>query len=70
MSNLTHHQNYKPNIPSEDQREQIAQMKLAFPYRIAYGALNPQTNEFIASAVATLHIPNKLAREGWMVWTA
>jgi hypothetical protein len=63
---VTRHQHA---APSDEQRAAIAQVKAAFPYRIAYGALNPLTGEFIASAVPTLRIPNKLSREGWQVWT-
>ena len=63
----TRHQNA---APSDAQRAEIAVAKSRFPFRIAYGAFNPTTGEFIASAVTTLRIPNKLAREGWLVWTA
>lgn len=55
---------------SADQHAQIARMKASFPFRIAYGALNPKTGEFVASAVTSRCITNKLAREGWLVWTA
>jgi len=54
--------------PTETQMAQIQRAKAYFPYRIAYGALNPATGEFVASAVETKRIPNKLAREGWNVW--
>jgi len=52
-----------------DHHAQIARMRASFPYRIAYGALHPTTGEFVASAVTSRRIPNKLAREGWHVWT-
>ena len=55
--------------PTEAQRAEIVRVKQYFPYRIAYGALNPATNEFVASAVPNFRIPNKLARDGWLVWT-
>ncbi len=51
---------------------QIAEMqrvKSYFPFRIVYGAFNPTTKEFVASAVTTMRIPNKLIREGWEVFT-
>lgn len=65
--NVTRHQSA---APTDTQRAEIARMKASFPFRVAYGALNPQTQEFIASAVPDLRIPNRLAREGWLVWTA
>lgn len=54
--------------PNAEQLAEMQRMKAAFPFRIAYGALDPATGEFVASAVPTKRIPNKLAREGWTVW--
>lgn len=53
---------------TEAQKNQVLKMKASFPFRIAYGALNEKTGEFIASAVTSKRIPNKLVREGWKVW--
>lgn len=53
---------------TEEQVAQLHHMKACFPFRMAYGALNMETGEFVASAVPTKRIPNKLAREGWKVW--
>ena len=55
-------------MPTPEQTAQIIRMRDAFPFRIAYGALNEATGEFVASAVGSKRIPNKLAREGWKVW--
>lgn len=40
-----------------------------FPFRIVYGALHSRTGEFRCSAVFNMRQPNKLAREGWQVFT-
>jgi len=54
---------------NEAQITELRRLRSYFPYRIIYGALNPATGEWLASAVATMRIPNKLAREGWQVVT-
>lgn len=51
------------------QVQEMQNLKLSFPFRIIYGAFNPATKEWFASAVSTMRIPNKLAREGWQVFT-
>lgn len=48
-------------------RQDMQRLKAYFPYRIVYGAISP-TGETVASAVATMHKPNALARKGWAVW--
>ena len=53
---------------SQQQIAEVAKMKQYFPFRIAYGALNPQTGEFFASAATTMLPLNKRIREGWLVW--
>lgn len=55
--------------PTEAQIQEMNRLKLSFPFRIVYGAFNPETSEWFASAVPTMRIPNKLAREGWQVFT-
>lgn len=55
--------------PSEAQVRELQNLKNSFPFRIIYGAFNPATGEWFASAVPTMRIPNKLAREGWQVFT-
>jgi hypothetical protein len=64
--NETNVTTYQPN---EAQLRELRNLKNSFPFRIIYGAFNPQTQEWIASAVPTMRIPNKLAREGWQVFT-
>lgn len=55
--------------PNEAQLKELQGLKNSFPFRIIYGAFNPATEEWIASAVTTMRIPNKLSREGWQVFT-
>lgn len=66
MMNDTNRTTYQPN---EAQITELQNLKNSFPYRIIYGAVNPTTGEWFASAVPTMRIPNKLAREGWQVFT-
>lgn len=54
---------------TDAQTQQLRNLKASFPFRIIYGALNPVTKEYVASAVTSMRIPNKLAREGWEVFT-
>lgn len=54
---------------TEAQIQELQGLKNSFPYRIVYGAINPATGEWFASAVTTMRAPNKLAREGWQVFT-
>jgi len=51
------------------QVKELTRLKQYFPYRIVYGALDPNTNAFQSGAVTTKRIPNALARKGWTVWT-
>ena len=55
--------------PNETQMQELRRLKQFYPFRIVYGAFNPVTGEWFASAVPTMRIPNKLAREGWQVFT-
>jgi hypothetical protein len=55
--------------PNEAQLQELQNLKNSFPFRIIYGAFNPETQEWVASAVATMRIPNRLTREGWQVFT-
>lgn len=55
--------------PSETRVQEMRNLKSLFPFRIIYGAFNPKTQEWFASAVTTMRIPNKLMREGWQVFT-
>lgn len=49
------------------QRELLAMTQRAYPYRLAWAAFNPTTNEWHISATPTMRIPNRLARDGWRV---
>lgn len=49
--------------------EQMKRLNQMLPFRIVYGAVNDKTKEFVVAAVATMHIPNRLARTGWTVYT-
>lgn len=55
--------------PNEAQIQEMQNLKNSFPFRIIYGAFNPQTGEWFASAVSSMRAPNKLVREGWQVFT-
>jgi hypothetical protein len=52
---------------TEDQKQELKMLREFFPYRIVYAAMNPSTGEYIASAVTSMRIPNKLCRDGWQV---
>lgn len=54
---------------TDKQQQEMHNLRLSFPFRIVYGAYNPTTQEWFASAVLNMRIPNKLAREGWEVFT-
>lgn len=54
---------------TESQEAELRRMKVHFPYRIAYAALHPETGEFWVSAVFTMRIPNKFARQGYEIFT-
>lgn len=55
--------------PTEAQLKELQSLKNFFPFRIIYGAFNPATEEWIASAVTTMRIPNRLTRTDWQVFT-
>lgn len=50
-----------------DETRQAHVMRTSFPYRIVYVA-RKQGEETIVSAVTSMRIPNRLAREGWTVF--
>ena len=54
---------------TESELAEMRRVKSYFPYRITYGAIRvTDKREFVASAVTTKRIPNKLLREGWTVY--
>jgi len=50
------------------QANEVKRLKMYFPYRICYGAISPY-GVFESGAVVNMRAPNKLAREGWAVFT-
>jgi hypothetical protein len=54
---------------TQDQINQMQQMKQHFPYRIIYGMIDKNTSEFFTSVVTNMRIPNKLSKEGHTVFT-
>ena len=52
---------------SDSQRQELARLKSYFPYRIVWGAVNPATGEWKASANPTMRQANDHARKGWAV---
>lgn len=60
----------KDTQPTPAQLAEIAQVRRLQPFMITYGALNPVDGEFFVSFAPTRHRPNKLVREGWIVWIA
>ena len=52
-----------------EQEAEIRMYRGHYPYRIIYAARNPATGEVVISAVTSMRVPNKLARDGWEVVT-
>lgn len=52
---------------THEQQSEMQRLKSYFPFRIVYGAVNPQTSEWRCAAVTTMRQPNRLARDGWNV---
>ena len=50
------------------QQTELTNLKAHFPYRIIYAQIDKDTGEFFAAAVTNMRIPNKLAREGHLVF--
>jgi hypothetical protein len=47
---------------------QVQMFRMSFPYRIVYVARKEGEESFV-SAATSMRIPNKMAREGWSVFT-
>jgi len=54
---------------TEAQKAEIYRIKSYYPYRIAYGMIDKDTGKFEAHASTSMRIPNKLTREGHLVFT-
>ena len=53
---------------SSEQITELKRIKSYFPYRRVYGAIHPQTKEFVTIAKSTAHTANSYARKGWSVF--
>jgi len=53
---------------TSEQRQELARLQAYYPYRIIYGMIDKDSGEFFASAVISMRIPNKMAREGHKVF--
>lgn len=53
---------------SVEQVREMQRLKAYFPFRIVYGAIQPETKEWKTAAVTTRHAPNRLAKLGWSVY--
>ena len=59
------------NLPTEPPAHihaEMLQWKRSLPFRIVYAAFDPSTGEWFCSAVTSMRIPNKLKRDGQLVW--
>lgn len=56
-----------PAFITNEREHELNALRDTFPFRIVYAAFNPLTGEYRASAVVTMHAPNRLVREGWQV---
>jgi len=54
----------------EQLKQDMARLKLYFPYRIVWGAINPATNELVSAASITKRQANDYVRKGWSVYVA
>ena len=53
---------------TKTQIAEIHRVKSFYPYRIAYGMIDKDTGGFEAHATTSMRIPNKLTREGHLVF--
>jgi hypothetical protein len=53
---------------SNEQITELNRLKSYFPYRIIYASIDKDTKQFNASAVLNMRIPNKLSRDGHIVF--
>jgi hypothetical protein len=53
---------------TQEQTNELLRVKQWKPYAIIFGWINKDTQEFIASFVTSMRIPNKLVREGHTVF--
>lgn len=54
-------------MPTPAQTAELQRMKQWFPYRIVFGVIDKDTQEFAVWAKPTMHAANRLVREGHTV---
>ncbi len=59
----------KADIFTAEQTEQLRKLKSYFPFRIVWGGINPQNQEFEAHADHTRAKLSNKVRKGWLVAT-
>ena len=52
---------------TQAQYEELARMKAYYPFRIVFGVIDKDTQEFEVWCKTTMHVPNKKVREGHTV---
>ena len=53
-----------------EQNAELSRLKAYFPYRVVWGAIHPETQEWVASANTTKRQMNSYVRNGWIVFQA
>lgn len=55
---------------TNEQVAELTRLKQYFPYRVVWGAVHPDTKEWIASANTTKRQLNTYLKNGWIVYKA
>lgn len=55
---------------TDAQTAELARLKAYYPYRVVWGAIHPETKEWIASANTTKRQMNTHVKQGWVVFQA
>jgi hypothetical protein len=53
---------------TDSQNMELTRLKQYFPYRVVWGAIHPDTNEWFASANTTKRQMNAYVKKGWVVF--
>ena len=53
---------------TDSQNTELTRLKQYFPYRVVWGAIHPDTNEWFASANTTKRQMNAYVKKGWVVF--
>ena len=51
-----------------EQNAELSRLKAHFPYRVVWGAIHPETHEWVASANTSKRQMNSYVRKGWTVF--